>query len=68
MSWLTDDQMLKVGYPNLDSRQYSEEDSRDGQVALKLFIKTSYLLSTYFRIMLLLIYEKVLDVHTTLMV
>lgn len=32
MSWLADDQMLKVGYPNPDARQYSEDDSRDAQV------------------------------------
>lgn len=26
MSWLQDDQMHKVGYPNLDTREYSEEE------------------------------------------
>lgn len=31
MSWLQDDQMHKMGYPNLDSREYSEEDSREAQ-------------------------------------
>ncbi|XP_044745978.1 ATPase family AAA domain-containing protein 2 isoform X2 [Coccinella septempunctata] len=29
MSWLADDQMHKVGYPNFNSITYSEEDSRD---------------------------------------
>lgn len=31
MSWLADNQMSKVGYPNFDSTEYSE-DSRDAQV------------------------------------
>lgn len=29
MSWLADDQIHKVGYPNLNPIAYSEEDSRD---------------------------------------
>jgi hypothetical protein len=29
MSWLADDQMHKMGYPNLNTPGYSEEDSRD---------------------------------------
>lgn len=31
MSWLIDNQMPKVGYPNLVMEEYSEEDSRDTQ-------------------------------------
>ncbi|XP_018330905.1 ATPase family AAA domain-containing protein 2 [Agrilus planipennis] len=31
MTWLADDQISKVGYPNLDDRGYSEEDSREAQ-------------------------------------
>ncbi|XP_063905378.1 ATPase family AAA domain-containing protein 2-like [Zophobas morio] len=31
MSWLADDQMHKMGYPNLNTPGYSEEDSRDAQ-------------------------------------
>ncbi|KAF5307164.1 hypothetical protein FQR65_LT00680 [Abscondita terminalis] len=31
MTWLTDNQMPKVGYPNLAAEEYSEEDSRDVQ-------------------------------------
>ncbi|KAK4885527.1 hypothetical protein RN001_001798 [Aquatica leii] len=33
MTWLTDNQMPKVGYPNLATEDYSEEDSRDIQNA-----------------------------------
>lgn len=31
MSWLADDQMHIMGYPNLNTPGFSEEDSRDGQ-------------------------------------
>lgn len=31
MSWLGDDQIKKVGYPNIENPEFSEEDSRDAQ-------------------------------------
>lgn len=41
MSWLADNQMPKVGYPNLDIAGYSEEDSRDVEVSVVFMFSAS---------------------------